>query len=406
MVNDALEASVDKPAERGRERLRQRMRHGPIPESAFSSPLHEERLAAILGISLGVSFLICFGTGLISHLLQHPQPWFHWPARPVNLYRVTQGLHVLTGIASIPLLLAKLWTVYPKLFEWPPVRGVVHAVERLSLLVLVGGSLFLLFSGVLNTAYWYSPMQFYFPAAHYWVAWTTIGALIAHIGAKATITRRVVFTRQPPTFTPATESAGLSRRGFLAAVAASSGVLVTVVAGQTARAFSSFAVLAPRRPNVGPQGIPVNRTADAAGVRVLAASPDYRLVLDRGKRHEAMMWTIQELRAMPQHDAGLPISCVEGWSASAQWTGVPLRHLLALGDLPANTRVRVESLEPTGTWRTSIVDPEHVADPDTLLALRLNGAELHPDHGYPLRLIAPNRPGVLQTKWVTRVVVL
>ena len=30
---------------------------------------------------------------------------------------------------------------------------------------------------------------------------------------------------------------------------------------------------------------------------------------------------------------------------------------------------------------------------------------LHLDHGYPLRLIGPNRPGVLQTKWVTRLVV-
>jgi DMSO/TMAO reductase YedYZ molybdopterin-dependent catalytic subunit len=44
-----------------------------------------------------------------------------------------------------------------------------------------------------------------------------------------------------------------------------------------------------------------------------------------------------------------------------------------------------------------------VADRDTLLALELNGEPLHPDHGYPVRLIAPNRPGVLQTKWLTRV---
>jgi DMSO/TMAO reductase YedYZ molybdopterin-dependent catalytic subunit len=45
---------------------------------------------------------------------------------------------------------------------------------------------------------------------------------------------------------------------------------------------------------------------------------------------------------------------------------------------------------------------EHARDPLTLLALRLNGEELSPDHGYPARLIAPNRPGVLQTKWVGR----
>ncbi|MFI1769566.1 molybdopterin-dependent oxidoreductase, partial [Streptomyces sp. NPDC020800] len=35
-----------------------------------------------------------------------------------------------------------------------------------------------------------------------------------------------------------------------------------------------------------------------------------------------------------------------------------------------------------------------------------NGEELSPDHGYPVRLMAPNRPGVLQTKWVGRLEVL
>ena len=45
------------------------------------------------------------------------------------------------------------------------------------------------------------------------------------------------------------------------------------------------------------------------------------------------------------------------------------------------------------------------ADADTLLALRLNGEPLHLDHGFPVRLIGPNRPGVMQTKWVGRLVV-
>lgn len=31
----------------------------------------------------------------------------------------------------------------------------------------------------------------------------------------------------------------------------------------------------------------------------------------------------------------------------------------------------------------------------------IDGEPLHIDHGFPCRLIAPNRPGVLQTKWVT-----
>lgn len=49
---------------------------------------------------------------------------------------------------------------------------------------------------------------------------------------------------------------------------------------------------------------------------------------------------------------------------------------------------------------------DYAEDPLTLLALELNGQVLTADHGYPARVIAPNRPGVLQTKWVTLLEVL
>ena len=128
----------------------------------FPSRLHDEAVAARLGVWLGVGFLVCFATGLLSHAIQHPPGWFVWPTRPVGLYRVSQGLHVLSGIACIPLLLAKLWAVYPHLWAWPPARSVLHALERLTLLPLVAGSVFQLFTGLANIAYWY-PFAFRAP---------------------------------------------------------------------------------------------------------------------------------------------------------------------------------------------------------------------------------------------------
>jgi len=89
-----------------------------------ADPRRGERVASWLGMALGVSFTVCFLTGLYSHFAQHPPSWFSLTARPAGLYRVTQGLHVATGIAAVPLLLAKLWSVYPKLFVRPPVRSV------------------------------------------------------------------------------------------------------------------------------------------------------------------------------------------------------------------------------------------------------------------------------------------
>jgi DMSO/TMAO reductase YedYZ molybdopterin-dependent catalytic subunit len=89
------------------------------------------------------------------------------------------------------------------------------------------------------------------------------------------------------------------------------------------------------------------------------------------------------------------------------WRGISLPMLMTMVAARPGASLRVESLESSKrAYSSSIVDGEHAADPDSLLALHLNGAPLDLDHGYPVRLIAPDRPGVLQTKWITRVVVL
>ena len=63
-----------------------------------------------------------------------------------------------------------------------------HAVERISLVPLVAGGLFLLFSGVANVARWY-PYPFFFPSAHYWTAGLNHRADDRPLGAKASLTR-------------------------------------------------------------------------------------------------------------------------------------------------------------------------------------------------------------------------
>jgi DMSO/TMAO reductase YedYZ molybdopterin-dependent catalytic subunit len=364
--------------------------------------LHDEHVAAWLGLALGVSFSVCFLTGVLSHLIQDPPGWFHWPPRPAGLYRVTQGVHVATGIASIPLLLAKLWVVYPKLFASPPFESVAHFLERAAILPLIAGGLFELFTGLANMNLWY-PWPFNFRIAHYWVAWITIGALIVHVGAKWATTRAALTKRAaaPPR---ATDTGGLDRRAFLATVAGASGLLTLFTIGQTVRPLERLALLAPRRPDTGRQGFPVNRSAVEAGVVRSARSDDFRLRVD-GKVTSRLELALDDLHALPQHEATLPIACVEGWSASRRWRGVRLRDLLARAGAARDAEVRVESLQRRGAYATSDVNRAQVDDPDTLLALEVDGEPLHLDHGYPVRLIGPNRPGVLQTKWVTRVVV-
>jgi DMSO/TMAO reductase YedYZ molybdopterin-dependent catalytic subunit len=383
-------------------------RVGPFHDGVFASPLHSVRVASVLGIALGVTFTVCFVTGLLSHLIQHPPSWFAWPARPPWLYRVSQGMHVTTGIASIPLLLAKLWTVYPRFWSWPPLRNAAHVIERLALVPLVGGSLFLLFTGVGSIARWF-PWEFSFPPAHYAAAWLTIGGLIVHVGAKAGAARASLSPRSPEgdlgAITAERGWGGLSRRGFLGAAFVAAAAVVVATVGQTLRLFAAISVLAPRDPRVGPQGLPVNKTAHAAGVTEAATSERWRLVVD-GNVAAVSSFSLEDLLAMPQRDADLAIACVDGWSAAARWRGVPLRDLLAVAGAPVGATATVVSLQRAGApYSSSELHADQVMDPDTLLALALNGEPLHLDHGFPARLIGPNRPGVQQTKWVTKVVV-
>jgi hypothetical protein len=361
----------------------------------------DERTAASLGIAIGVAFALCFITGVVSHLAQSPPSWFTWPTRPAGLYRVTQGVHVVVGIAAIPLVLAKLWVVFLKFVRWPPARSVAEALERVTLVPLVGGGLFLLGSGLANINGWY-PWPFSFRLAHYWVAWITVGALTTHVIAKWVAAREALRPGGAAPIAPTAE--GWSRRGFLGLALGASGLLALLTAGQTVGPLERLAVLAPRRPSVGPQGFPVNRTAAEAAVRRTARDPGYRLTVD-GNVASERRFSRAELQAQPQHEAVLPIACVEGWSASRRWRGVRVRDLLALAGA-AGTEVRVHSLQRAGAFSTSVLNRWQTTDPDTLLALEVDGEVLHLDHGYPIRLIGPNRPGVHQTKWVSRLEVL
>ncbi|MEV4709065.1 molybdopterin-dependent oxidoreductase [Actinoplanes sp. NPDC049316] len=251
--------------------------------------------------------------------------------------------------------------------------------------------------GLINISRWYDALPFFFTTGHYWGAWLAVGALLVHLGVKLPTIREALARRSEPE-----QAGGLTRRELLGTVSTAAGVITLATVGQTVAPLSPVSVLAPRRPTVGPQGLPVNKTAAGAGVRDLAMSPAYRLVVT-GPQNELTL-SLAELGALTQHTVVLPIACVEGWSATGTWSGVRLNDLARLVGLdPAETSAEVESLERAGRYRVSTVAPTHVRDDWTLIALRLNGAPLHLDHGYPARLIAPNRPGVLQTKWVGRI---
>ena len=390
--------------------MRIQVKQPPLP--SFHSRLHDERTTSLVGTALGVAFVTAFLTGLVSHVLQQPPSWLahHLWTRPSWGYRLTQGLHVASGIAAIPLLLAKLWTVYPKLFQWPPLKSVTHALERLSILVLISGAIFELVTGLLNAAQWYVwGSQFPFIQTHYWVAWITLGALVLHLGVKAPAIARGY--RSPKKELPqayredlAAQEHGVSRRAFFATTAAAVGTVTVATVGQSITSVHQVSVLSPRDVGVGELGVPINRTAARAGVTEADASSAWRLEVAGGAR--TLSFSRDELAALPQTSAKLPIACVEGWSVDAHWQGVRIRDLMDMAGAPHDADLRVVSMERSGAYAVTVMEREYARDPTALLALHLNGEPLTLDHGYPARVIVPNRPGVLQTKWVRRLEVI
>jgi DMSO/TMAO reductase YedYZ molybdopterin-dependent catalytic subunit len=411
---------------------------GPFRPGWFRSPLRGPWLTSFAGLVLLVGIPVVFLTGLLSYAAYDPRLGgpgndptprkgilgfylFTWPAHPAWLYRVNQGVHVTVGLMLIPFVLLKLWSALPRLFAWPPITTAAHAVERISLLFLVGGIGFELVTGVLNAqnAYFF-PFSFY--TAHLYGAWVFFAAFAVHVvlrlGRMLHGLRRLSFAGVMRTTTQDTlpeppDEDGLvaahpskpttSRRAVLGLATGGALTLAALQAGQwVGGPLRRIALLSPRGGDVsGSEHFQVNTTFLTSRIDRSEVADTWRLTVTDGA--ETVQLSRAQLAAMPHRVASLPIACVEGWSSGdRRWEGVALRDLADLvgGRNPLHYS-QVESLQRHGEFRSVRLAPNQTLDPDTLLALRVDGADLTLDHGYPARVIVPAAPGVHATKWVS-----
>jgi DMSO/TMAO reductase YedYZ molybdopterin-dependent catalytic subunit len=402
-----------------------------VPRSKWRSPVRGPWLTSVFGLVLLVGIPIEFITGLISYAAYNPRLkgndpnpnhglfgfyLFDWTTAPTWLYRLTEGVHVMLGLALVPVVLAKLWSVMPKLFAWPPWKSVAQLLERLSLVLIVGGVVFEMSTGILNIDY-FNPVKFY--PGHFYGAWAFMAGFAVHVCVKfvdmvralrsrrfrTELRIRLADTRTEPLddglVAPTPAAPTISRRGILALVGGTSLAVILLTAGETIggvmRDFALFGTHY-RSPDTGANHFPVNRTADSAGITKSSTGPGWRLVLVGSRR---VSLTRDDLLAMSLTTADLPIACTEGWSTVQRWTGVPLSHLARLAGTARLGSAELESLEGYGEVTLSAAQ---VAAPDSLLALRVNGADLSLDHGFPARVIVPSAPGTHNVKWMSRIV--
>ena len=409
-------------------------RHSPFSRQLWRSPIRGPWLTSFLGTLLVPAISLIAVAGFVGHWAHHSElggngtvssgsdipALFHFPTWwPSWGYALSQGTHVTLGLMTLPLVLAKLWSVMPKLFRRPAATSLAQMLDRISLLLLVATVLVQFATGILAVDDFY-PWSFNFNTVHYYGAWAFGTLFVLHLCIKLPVVRRAY--RERGVLKPLLESVGqtkpespdsgglvavdpaaptISRRGLLAMVGGASLTIFAVQAGESIGGpLRKLALLAPRGRvfGTGPNDFPVTQTAASAQITPAMTGADWRLTVVGAR---TIAFSRQQLLAMTQSSRTLSITCTDGWSTTQHWTGVRLSELAGLVDAPTGVTLRAVSLEaPGGRFPQARFSHAQFSDHRALLALRVNGVDISTDHGYPARVIVPNVPGELNTKWV------
>ena len=129
---------------------------------------------------------------------------------------------------------------------------------------------------------------------------------------------------------------------------------------------------------------------------------DWRLAVD-GMVARPASFSLAELKSYPSRSQITHLACEEGWSFIAEWTGVPLAHVLNVAGILPQARYVVYFSIQRGWWDS--VDMADALHPQTLLTYGMNGGELPVGHGGPIRVRVPRQLGYKSVKYITRLTV-
>jgi DMSO/TMAO reductase YedYZ molybdopterin-dependent catalytic subunit len=126
---------------------------------------------------------------------------------------------------------------------------------------------------------------------------------------------------------------------------------------------------------------------------------EWRLQVD-GLVERPGSFSIDELKSYPAGRQITQLICEEGWSYIAEWTGVPLSHLLQLvGVKPAVKYVVYRTMD----GRTEAIDMDEARHGQTLVSYGMNGVDVPVGHGGPLRLRVPRQLGYKSRKFLNKI---
>ena len=373
-------------------------------------PYSSTRLTAHLGLLLTVMLAVMFASGGLFFLYTFnfdAPPWF----TPVRF------AHFYTGIASIPILLAKYGSTSIRFAGYylrvrrfkvvgPPalIPRMLSPLLAADFAVLYGSGLYMLFHYYYTvTNIW--PFEAKPVQVHLWTA--IVGAplvtlhLLWHLASALRSVRPstpiavglVPFVERP--------RAVVGRRMLLLGLAAAGGSVAFALQNTRARSWefaNLFIGRIPPEERGGPGDFPVEILFGKVAVRDVGA---YRLDV-LGEVDRPLSLTYADILALPATEAVIRLSCVSGWTERVLWRGPLVRDVLTLARERAGAgSVAFHSLSTYGvTWHRGCLDGDHA-----ILATHANGAPLSENHGFPVRLIVPGYPGQQMVKQIDRIFV-
>ena len=112
-----------------------------------------------------------------------------------------------------------------------------------------------------------------------------------------------------------------------------------------------------------------------------------------GAVEEAVIWTWDEVMALPRVRLTLDLHCVTTWSRLGMlWEGISLRQLVDDGLVKPKPGAQFVMQHADGGYSTNL-PLEVMLQDNFLLATHYDGQPLTPEHGYPLRGVVGAIPG-------------
>jgi DMSO/TMAO reductase YedYZ molybdopterin-dependent catalytic subunit len=129
---------------------------------------------------------------------------------------------------------------------------------------------------------------------------------------------------------------------------------------------------------------------------------EWRLKIE-GRVEKPLTLSFAEIKALPKKIQVKEFICVEGWGLDDQkWEGVHLKGIFS--KVKINPEAKYVSFYAAGERYHDSLSIQEALEPETMLAYKLNGRDLLPENGFPLRLVIPRMYAYKGVKWVERIV--